>query len=122
LQQLSEAFTGRARVPVALQADKVIQMPPNVKIAFYRIAQEGLNNIAKHARASQVTIRLFEGQQGVQMEIRDDGIGFTPGNSSPEHFGLGIMEERAQSIGASYHMESKPGAGTHICVVWDWES
>ena len=119
LQQLSEAFTGRARVPVMLQADKSIQLPPNVKIGFYRIAQEALNNISKHARARQVTIQLAEGPQGVWMEIRDDGIGFEPGTSVPDHFGLGIMEERAQSIGACYQIKSQPGDGTCIRVQWE---
>lgn len=119
LQQLSEAFTGRARVPVQLQADKSIQLPPNVKIGFYRIAQEALNNISKHSRARQVTIHLFEGPQGVQMEIRDDGIGFERGKHSPDHFGLAIMEERAQSIGACYRIESQPGSGTCIHVQWE---
>jgi signal transduction histidine kinase/streptogramin lyase len=119
LQQLSEGFTGRARVPVSLQADKTIQLPPNVKMCYYRIAQEALNNISKHARANQVTIQLSEGPQGVLMQIQDDGIGFVPEKGSPDHFGLGIMEERALAIGACYQIESQPGAGTLIRVNWE---
>ena len=119
LQQLCEAFTGRARVPVAVEADKTIDLPTNVKIGFYRITQEALNNIQKHARASQVEIRLKDCSEHVELMIRDDGIGFERTKTSQDHFGLGIMEERAQSIGAEIILESHPGDGTAIKVCWD---
>jgi signal transduction histidine kinase len=66
-----------------------------------------------------VTIQLSEGPQGVLMQIQDDGIGFVPEKGSPDHFGLGIMEERALAIGACYQIESQPGAGTLIRVNWE---
>jgi len=122
LQQLSEAFTGRARVPVDLNLDRTINLPPNVKIGFYRIAQEALNNISKHARASQVQIHLVQENGHVQMLISDNGIGFDlHKNNLPDHFGLGIMEERAQSVGAAYTIQSQVGSGTQIRVAWEAE-
>jgi ligand-binding sensor domain-containing protein/signal transduction histidine kinase len=119
LLQLSEAFTGRARVPVHLDVDKPVDLPTNVKIGFYRITQEALNNIQKHARASQVEIHLHDHQTCVGLEIRDNGVGFQPGKTLPDHFGLGIMEERAQSVGAQFALKSCPGQGTLIQVCWE---
>ena len=126
LQQLSEAFIGRARVPVHLDVDRDLTMPSNVKIGFYRIVQEALNNIQKHARAAQVDIQLGErsGPDGctlIELTIHDNGIGFDPHKTSADHFGLGIMEERAQSIGAQYVLESHAGQGTTIQVTWKKE-
>jgi ligand-binding sensor domain-containing protein/signal transduction histidine kinase len=118
LQQLSEAFTGRARVPVALKAERSIELPSNIKIAYYRIAQEALNNIQKHARASQVEIQLSSLEGQFDLCIADNGIGFEPGKASSDHLGLGIMEERAASVGAAYRLESQPGQGTRILVSW----
>ncbi len=118
LQQLSEAFTGRARVPVSLDVSKEVVLPSNVKIGFYRIAQEALNNIQKHSRASQVEIRMVQQDGQVELMIRDNGVGFDPQRKLPDHFGLGIMEERAQSVDAQFALESQPGEGTTISVVW----
>jgi len=118
LQQLSEAFMGRARVPVELALDRSVELPVNTKIGFYRIAQEGLNNIQKHARATRVKIRLQEIDDQVILSICDDGIGFDMTKSTPNHFGLGIMEERAQSVGAELKLESEPGKGALITICW----
>ena len=123
LQQLSEAFIGRARVPVEMSLDRSVNPPPHVKIGFYRIAQEALNNISKHAHARQVKFCLAREQGQVQMLIWDDGIGFDVEKSSlPDHFGLGIMEERAQSVGASCEISSQVGAGTQVRVRWQPEN
>ena len=118
LQQLSEAFTGSARVPVVLEVAKDIPLPSNVKIGFYRIVQEALNNIQKHSRATQVEIHMQHQDGQVELSICDDGIGFDTHRKLPDHFGLGIMEERAQSIDAQFSLESQPGEGTKITVFW----
>jgi signal transduction histidine kinase len=119
LHQLSEAFTGRARVPVDCEIEKPIDLPINVKIGFYRITQEALNNIQKHALATNVKISLSDCGTNVKLSIHDNGVGFEMGNHLPDHFGLGIMEERAQSIGAEYSLVSHPGQGTEITVTWE---
>lgn len=119
LQQLGEALTGRARVPVELDLDRNITLPPNVKIGFYRIAQEALNNISKHARASHVNIQLKRVNGYIEMGIGDDGIGFDLAKNQPDHFGLEIMKERAQTVGAQIHIESIINKGTQVKIWWD---
>ncbi len=123
LRQLAEATTGRARVPVALKLEGHIALPTEVKIAFYRIAQEALNNIAKHSGASRATVAFAVSETGgrkkVGLEISDDGKGFDPQTVTGEHLGLGIMQERAEAIGACLEVRSKIGRGTDIAIYWD---
>ena len=73
LKQLSEAVIGRARLPIQLDVTGDYEMPPEVKVAFYRIAQESLNNIVKYARATQVEIKLSQECCNVHLEIKDNG-------------------------------------------------
>jgi signal transduction histidine kinase len=95
-----------------------------VQIAFYRITQEALNNIVKHARAHQVHVQ-FGCTRGdadrlkVLLAIRDDGRGFDPAQIPHNRLGLGIMQERAQAVGASLAIESQPGHGTAITILWE---
>lgn len=118
LRQLAEAVTGRARLPVALTVESQCPLPPDAQVALYRIAQEALNNIAKHSRATQVAIVLHCQPDRVELCISDNGRGFNHTDISPEHLGLGIMRERAESIGAALTIESEIGRGTEITVVW----
>ena len=124
LKQLSEAITGRARVPVTLIINGRAKLPTEVKIAFYRIAQESLNNIAKHsgARKATVELRVNEDEQlGIivaGLSITDDGHGFDPEKVTSEHFGLGIMHERAEATGAKLRVETKANEGTTIMLEW----
>lgn len=127
LRQLAESIIGRARVPVALEVEEACDLEAEVKVALYRIAQEALNNVAKHAGATQATVSLRclaspAGEKGsevtVELAIGDDGIGFEPGSVAPNSLGLGIMRERAEAIGADLTTESRPGAGTQIKVRW----
>ncbi len=125
LRQLAEAITNRVRVPVNLTVEGHCSLPPEVQVALYRIAQEALNNVAKHAGASQVAISLRypsldreEEKGGVELCISDDGQGFNLDGISPQHLGLDIMRERAEAIGATLEIESQRGHGTRIAVVW----
>ena len=89
-----------------------------MKIVFYRVAQEALNNIAKHSGARQVEVHL-ECQPGqLSLLIKDDGLGFNPATIAPEHLGIAIMRERANSIGASLKIESQMGQGTTVELDW----
>ncbi len=116
--QLVDAFTGKTRVPVALHiSDEPCRLPAGVKIVFYRIAQEALNNITKHADANQVYIDLECQANATTLTIRDDGCGFDPDMSqATSHFGLHIMRERAENVGATFRLESAEGKGTSIEV------
>ena len=119
LRQLGEAFIGRSRIPIQLNIDETIQIPPDVKVGIYRIAQEALNNIAKHAEASQVTLTLQGWRNGLELSVEDNGRGFDPSDVSSEHLGLNIMNERSKEIGASLMVDSRIGSGTKIVVQWE---
>ncbi len=118
LRQLAEGVMGRARVTVALAIDGEADLPPDVKIAFYRIAQEALNNVAKHAQAHHVQINLTCRPETISLSVADDGCGFVFATIMPAHLGLGIMRERAEDIGATLTVESAPDQGTNIGVQW----
>jgi nitrate/nitrite-specific signal transduction histidine kinase len=118
LTQLADAFIGRVRVPVSLDIQGDCELTHEVKLVFYRVAQEALNNIAKHSGARQVEFRL-ECQPGhLNLLIKDDGLGFDPGSLPPGHLGIAIMRERASSIGASLKIESQVGQGTTVGLDW----
>lgn len=117
LRQLAEAVTGRARVQVQLNAEGECKLPPEVQVSLYRIAQEALNNITKHARATQAVITLRLGET-VRLMIADNGAGFDPTTVTADHLGVRIMRERAAQIGAKLNLYSEPGEGTQISVVW----
>ncbi|MBC7251238.1 MAG: GAF domain-containing sensor histidine kinase, partial [Anaerolineae bacterium] len=118
LRQLTESITGRARVPINLEAEGEWEPPTEVKVALYRIAQEALNNVAKHARASRATVRLQSRPGQVTLRVSDDGTGFDPAAIAPDSLGLGIMRERAEAVGATLRVESRMGEGTRVVVAW----
>ncbi len=122
LRQLAEATTGRARVPISVTVEGEGALPAEVQVALYRIAQEALNNVAKHAAASQVSAQLrfapVPGGRHVTLTIHDDGRGFDPSRVAPQRLGLNIMQERADAVGATLAVRSAPGQGTEIQVSW----
>ena len=118
LRGLAEAFTGRSRVPAEVDVQGECHAPADVKVALYRIAQESLNNIVKHAAAGRVWITLHCDGRQVRLAVRDDGRGFEQGTASPESLGLAIMGERAARAGATVRVQSAPGEGTLVEVVW----
>jgi two-component system nitrate/nitrite sensor histidine kinase NarX len=118
LNQLSDAFVGRVRIPLDLQFDGECELTHEVKIVFYRVAQEALNNIAKHSGARQVELQLRCQPGHVNLCIQDDGLGFEPSLLPPGHMGVAIMRERAGSIGATLMIESQVGQGTTVELDW----
>ncbi|GIV63138.1 MAG: hypothetical protein KatS3mg045_0477 [Bellilinea sp.] len=118
IRHLGNAFIARARIPLSLSIEGNQPLPLDVKIAFYRVAQEALHNIAKHADAAQAWLNLTYTLDGLHLTIRDDGIGFDLNKLKPDHFGLGIMRERATQVGAQFCVESQPGEGTTISLRW----
>jgi two-component system nitrate/nitrite sensor histidine kinase NarX len=118
LRHLTDAMTSRTRIPIALTVEGDGLLPPDVQVALYRIAQEALNNIAKHAGAKRASVDLqIEGEQAAFC-IEDDGCGFELEGVLPDCFGLNIMRERAEGIGAALRIDSQPGDGTKIVVDW----
>jgi signal transduction histidine kinase len=126
LRQLAEAGTGREGLPIAVTVEGEHRLPPDVHVALYRIAQEGLNNAIKHSRATHAKVHLRylhpagggDSEGGVELRIHDNGRGFDPDDVSADHFGLDIMRERADAIGARLKVESHAGLGTQIVVIW----
>lgn len=119
IRQLCEAFIGRARLPIALNIEGERDLPPEVQVAYYRIAQESLNNIFKYARATKVDVTLCLSSSGVRFEVCDNGIGFDMSTAKPTSLGMRIMRERAEAIGADFHISSTLGAGTCLEVLWN---
>nr|HET6902315.1 histidine kinase [Ktedonobacteraceae bacterium] len=89
-------------------------LPLKAKQELYRIAQEAVHNIVKHAHAKKVHLRLNQTTEAVILEVRDDGVGFDPIGSFPGHLGLHSMQERVSSLGGRLQIESTPGQGTAI--------
>jgi len=118
LGHLIEAFTGKTRVPVSFEARGDCALPPDAQVAFYRIAQEALNNVAKHAVASQVWVDLRCQEDSAMLSVRDDGRGFDRDSIPTGHFGVDIMHERAEAIGADLTVTSEPGEGSLVRLVW----
>jgi two-component system, chemotaxis family, CheB/CheR fusion protein len=91
------------------------QRPPKqIETSFYRVAQEALNNVAKHAKASRVDVLLERRDTHAVLIIEDDGIGFDTGNAENETMGCAGMRERVTLIGGEFEIESNPGEGTSV--------
>jgi signal transduction histidine kinase len=117
LAQLVEAFSGQTGIVPSLVIEGDRALPPEVKIALYRIAQEALNNIHKHARASEVSVTL-KMEPMLELKVSDNGRGFDSNQVRLDALGLKIMQERAVKIGAQLTIESEPGRGTTLCIQW----
>jgi ligand-binding sensor domain-containing protein/signal transduction histidine kinase len=128
LRQLGEAITGQMGTSVVVTVEGQCVLPSTVHVALYRIAQEALNNVVKHSAAGHIAIGLrcttrANGDLGthrnqVELCVIDDGQGFDPERVPPDRLGLGIIRERAQSIGAAIDIQSRPGHGTKLVVTW----
>jgi signal transduction histidine kinase len=117
LERLGDALGGQAQVAVDIAADETVTLPPDVKIVFYRVAQEAFNNIAKHARASSVSARVTAVEGGASLTVTDDGRGFDP-QAVAGGMGLNIMSERLQRVAGTLEVETSPGEGTTIHATW----
>jgi signal transduction histidine kinase len=117
-RHLVNAFVARSMLSVQFDVQGDEDPPVPVKEVFYRIMQEALNNIEKHAGAQQVEIKFTREPGDFKLVIRDDGCGFDPEAVSKDHLGLGIMHERARNIGALLTIISSPMIGTELSLHW----
>jgi signal transduction histidine kinase len=102
-----------------VEDDLPVQPSGQTRLILYRIAQEALTNVRKHAAAEHVRVRVSESEGGVAMEIIDDGVGFQPQDAvvaAPGHMGLAAMRERAEMAGGRCELHSLPGQGTTLDV------
>jgi len=119
IHQLGDAMVARTRMPVTTTVVGECQPSAEVKLALYRIAQEALNNVVKHAGAGRAIVRLQCSEMRTSLSINDDGCGFDPDGVTPHHLGLEIMRERAAAVGAGSTIASEPGQGTEVSVTWE---
>jgi signal transduction histidine kinase len=115
---LLNALAAHTIISTSLTLEGSATLPPDVQLTFYRVAQESLNNVAKHAKAKHVEVTLRRETGYAELTISDDGRGFDPLRVSADHFGLQIMRERAETIGAAFTVNSAPAEGTHIQLIW----
>jgi signal transduction histidine kinase len=104
-------------LPVVVESTLDERLPLAIEEVLYRIAQEALHNVVKHAGARQVRVEIGQTGQGVRLRIQDDGKGFDPAAVPDSHLGLAGMRARADRIGARFGCHSEPGKGTTIEVV-----
>jgi PAS domain S-box-containing protein len=113
--------SGMARTDAKLSFEchtEELDLPAEVKLAFYRIAQEAISNAIKHGKPSQIQCTLRENEGRLEMNIQDDGTGFSLDRVSDDHFGLQIMRERVDQAGMELTIDTQPGQGTSITVGW----
>jgi two-component system NarL family sensor kinase len=91
-------------------------LPVRIETGLYRIAQEALNNIARHAQAGRVNVQIITSAEQAALVIQDDGLGFDPTQVPPGRFGLVGLSERAKLLGGALELQSEPGQGTRLEV------
>jgi signal transduction histidine kinase len=116
LKRLTLAARARSGLNVVESLGSEPPLDLEVKHALYRVVQEGLHNVEKHARAKRVEVRLVSGPREVALELRDDGVGFDATASYPGHLGLVSMRERTENVGGTWNLQSQTGVGTVISV------
>jgi signal transduction histidine kinase len=101
---------------VRLEGDLAAEPPRELRLVLYRIAQEALVNVRKHARARSVSVRLADADGGYRLRVVDDGVGFVVEGARPQpgHLGLSSMRERAEMAGGWFRVESAAGRGTSV--------
>lgn len=117
LRERLDAVEKRSGIQAQLIVQNKLDLPPGVEEGLYRIAQEALNNALKHAVPSSITVRLCACDDGVELEVADDGIGFDLKDVEDKGgMGLENMRQRAVQIRGSLAVTSAPGEGTRVCV------
>lgn len=120
LQRYLEEYARRARLEVSLCAEPDLErLPLALELGVFRIVQEALQNVRKHAGARRVVVSLSNDEHRLRVVVRDDGVGFDPEvqRRVNGHFGLTSMAERAQLLRAELIVSSSPGAGTQVSLV-----
>ncbi len=114
LTKQADAIRTRHRLVVETDVCDEPTIALAAKEALYRVAQEALNNLVKHAQATEVVLRVVCSAEGLVLEVRDNGVGFDPQGEYPGHLGLQTMRERVARLGGRLVIESAPGQGTLV--------
>jgi PAS domain S-box-containing protein len=119
LRQLGKALSGRTDIPSIVTITGKFNLPSEIQVTFYRVCQEALLNIARHAKASTIEINLQQDGDVIELRICDNGSGFDPERSGTSGYrGLSMMKERAEEVGALLSVISQPGHGTELALRW----
>lgn len=118
IRQFADIVATRTGLIFSLTLQSQAPLPPHVQVVLYRVMQESLNNITRHASATHVEIIFNSEAEHVEMTICDNGRGFDPASVTPGHLGLSIMRDRLVAIGATLETISGQQGGTVIKVVW----
>jgi signal transduction histidine kinase len=117
LERLAETISEHSGIPVQIAAQLGDErLPGEIETTLYRLVQEALTNVVKHARAKHVSILLVRRQDRVTAVVEDDGQGFDPQTTREDALGLVGMRERIGIVGGRLNVESRPDAGTTIAV------
>jgi PAS domain S-box-containing protein len=116
LSRCAAAISARHELQIETHLCDEPDMPLETKEALYRIAQEALHNIVKHAHADRCQLSLFQRQGAIVLEVRDDGVGFNTSSTFPGHLGLHSMRERAIHLGGTLELSNIPAEGTQVRV------
>ncbi|MEV5411861.1 sensor histidine kinase [Thermopolyspora sp. NPDC052614] len=117
LSDMAERWSAASGVPIAVEVTGDARaLATNVEVALFRVAQEALANVAKHAGAARAGLTLSYLDDVVLLDVRDDGVGFDPGHAPAEGFGLVSMRERVREVGGTLEIESGSGQGTAVAV------
>lgn len=118
LARLVREFQANTMVPVSMTVSQQLEnLPTSLSRAIFLTTQESMANVARHARASNVTLTLIRSESSVTLTINDDGIGFEPNEDSRQvGHGLANMQARAEGLGGIFKVRSKPGHGTTITL------
>jgi PAS domain S-box-containing protein len=118
LNELCEELSAREEIEVLFEQESVPKnLPTDVAACLYRVAQEALHNVLKHAHASRATLKVSGSSQGIRLLIRDLGIGFNPEVGWPSHsLGIVSMKERIRLVQGEFSIHSHPGEGTEVRV------
>ncbi len=121
LIQLSFSAESSCGITVLVESRESQRLQPDIHFAFYRIAQEAINNIIKHSTGTKASIDFHSNENEARLVIRDNGKGFDIKAEKNGHFGLVNMAERAKKIGADFNIVSDPSQKTEILLCWQRE-
>jgi signal transduction histidine kinase len=117
IESLIRSLGTRFTTPITPHLTEV-DVPDDVKLTFYRVAQESFSNAIKHASPNEINVSLKPWRGGAQLIVQDDGSGFQPEADFSGHFGLDNMRTRAADIDATLLIDSAPGEGTLVSLQW----
>ncbi|MBL4755672.1 MAG: tetratricopeptide repeat protein [Flavobacteriales bacterium] len=112
IEDLLQQLLGTSQLKYNFEAQKVEKLPEHMEIGVFRVVQELINNILKHAKAQEISVQLFRNRDHLVLIVEDDGIGIKSGESDKKGIGLMNISARVQALNGSYSFDSGPNAGT----------